>query len=149
MPVREKSYLRAILAGHRWDCVTTDQSRLGIRHHLSSGVLEPYNRQRIQIPPPQIVAFCRRGLCQRGNYLFWDLCHCKALQYVPQRWQLFFSPTGITGWAIVRDAPAPLPVSPCTLWPLGPLGIQALSPASCSMEVSSSSLWKPQRETSL
>lgn len=40
---------------------------------------------------------------------------CMPLQDVPQRWQLFFSPTGITVRAIVGDAPAPLRVLLCTL----------------------------------
>lgn len=145
MPVRGKSYLRAILArvqmrlsDHRpvqaWNQAPPEQ--------CSSGTAS--NRQRIQLLAPQIVAFPRRRLCQRVSYLFPYLCPCKPLQDVPRRWQLFFSPTGITHLCS-SSSPRVLLYALAS----GHGWIQALPPASCSTEVSSSSLRKPQRETSL
>lgn len=63
MPVREKSYLRALFAG--------EQMRLGDNRPVQAWNQAPSeqwgsgtasNRQRIQRPAPQIVAFPRRGL---------------------------------------------------------------------------------------
>lgn len=99
------------------------------------------SRQKNQLTALHIVALRRRELCRRVNYFFPDLCHCQPLQHVPQRCQLFFSPTGITDWPIAgwcsSSSPSALLCAPASRhghW------IHPLAPASCSTKASCCSL---------
>lgn len=107
------------LTGHR-------PAQAGLRGFLTTWAVRFWNSfQQAKSPTaPCIVALPRRGLCHSVKYLFSDLCRCRPLQHVPQRWQLFFSPAGIKAEPQPADAPAPLPVPVvCTglqPWPLNP-----------------------------
>lgn len=86
MPEREKSCLRAALAGEQMrltDHRPVQAGNQGLSQHLSNAVLGQHLTGKNPINCTHIVALPRRGIF----YLFPDSCHYKPLQHVPQRWQ--------------------------------------------------------------